>query len=234
MALSNLWYRLFLTAEQAACRNRRLGGDYWQREGKRGGTTPLTGIYAHWCYEWDEMPVDETTPEFECCSCYEGWRFRAVRWLSGKVVNYVLQYKEWRMRKRVDYVNKSVAAGALSINQARALFGFGPLPGKQNGEPYPFSWAENFHRLPILPETQPPPSDETYITQKLGNGKLQQLWINGVEYVPKEQLSGVLILPPGVSFQPIVEVSDSNGVEYVPAPESRAHMATLEIEDDKR
>jgi len=27
------------------------------------------GIYAHFCYEWDEMLIDENDPEFETCSC---------------------------------------------------------------------------------------------------------------------------------------------------------------------
>ncbi len=26
----------------------------------------LTGKHRHWCYEWDELPVDETTPEWPC------------------------------------------------------------------------------------------------------------------------------------------------------------------------
>lgn len=31
----------------------------------------LTGRYAHWCYDWDGLPVDETTAdEFDCCTCY--------------------------------------------------------------------------------------------------------------------------------------------------------------------
>lgn len=33
----------------------------------------LDGEYRHWCFEWDELPVDETTPEFPCecftCQC---------------------------------------------------------------------------------------------------------------------------------------------------------------------
>ena len=30
----------------------------------------LTGKYAHWCYDWDGLPVDETTPEWDGCSCF--------------------------------------------------------------------------------------------------------------------------------------------------------------------
>lgn len=30
----------------------------------------LTGAKAHFCWDWDGLPVDETTPEFECCTCY--------------------------------------------------------------------------------------------------------------------------------------------------------------------
>lgn len=32
----------------------------------------LTGSKAHWCSDWDGLPVDETTPEFECCTCFAG------------------------------------------------------------------------------------------------------------------------------------------------------------------
>jgi hypothetical protein len=30
----------------------------------------LMGDYAHFCADWDELPVDETCEEFECCTCY--------------------------------------------------------------------------------------------------------------------------------------------------------------------
>ncbi len=30
----------------------------------------LTGRFAHWCADWDELPVDETTPEWESCRCF--------------------------------------------------------------------------------------------------------------------------------------------------------------------
>jgi hypothetical protein len=28
-----------------------------------------SGKYAHYCYEWDEMLIDEHDPEFEACNC---------------------------------------------------------------------------------------------------------------------------------------------------------------------
>jgi hypothetical protein len=29
----------------------------------------LLGEYAHWCGDWDDLPIDETMGEFECCTC---------------------------------------------------------------------------------------------------------------------------------------------------------------------
>ena len=29
----------------------------------------LTGVFAHWCADYDELPVDEATPEWPC-TCY--------------------------------------------------------------------------------------------------------------------------------------------------------------------
>ena len=30
----------------------------------------LTGKNAHWCWDWDGMPIDETCKmEMECCTC---------------------------------------------------------------------------------------------------------------------------------------------------------------------
>ena len=31
----------------------------------------LTGKYAHWCLDWDELPVDETCMEWEACTCFD-------------------------------------------------------------------------------------------------------------------------------------------------------------------
>jgi hypothetical protein len=30
----------------------------------------LTGEDGHWCYEWDELPIDETCKEYEYCTCF--------------------------------------------------------------------------------------------------------------------------------------------------------------------
>jgi hypothetical protein len=30
----------------------------------------LNGTYRHWCVDWDGLPIDETSPEFECCYCF--------------------------------------------------------------------------------------------------------------------------------------------------------------------
>lgn len=31
----------------------------------------LTGKKAHWCFDWDELPVDETCEEIAYCHCYD-------------------------------------------------------------------------------------------------------------------------------------------------------------------
>lgn len=30
----------------------------------------LKGKYKHYCYDWDDMAIDETCPEFESCLCF--------------------------------------------------------------------------------------------------------------------------------------------------------------------
>ncbi len=30
----------------------------------------LTGLRSHYCWDWDGMTVDETTPEFDACTCF--------------------------------------------------------------------------------------------------------------------------------------------------------------------
>jgi hypothetical protein len=31
----------------------------------------LAGKFKHFCHEWDGLEIDETCPEFSCCSCFE-------------------------------------------------------------------------------------------------------------------------------------------------------------------
>lgn len=33
----------------------------------------LTGTYLHWCPEWDDLPIDETCPEFPCDCGFQKW-----------------------------------------------------------------------------------------------------------------------------------------------------------------
>ena len=31
----------------------------------------LSGTYAHWCPEWDDLPIDESCMEIISCGCYD-------------------------------------------------------------------------------------------------------------------------------------------------------------------
>lgn len=37
--------------------------------GRAGGSEMRNGLYAHFCYDWDEMLIDENDPEFGVCTC---------------------------------------------------------------------------------------------------------------------------------------------------------------------
>lgn len=39
----------------------------------------LKGPYAHWCDEWDDLPIDATCSEFAACGCYSGSEFEKLR-----------------------------------------------------------------------------------------------------------------------------------------------------------
>ncbi len=30
----------------------------------------LKGTFKHYCPDWDDLPIDETTPEFAACTCF--------------------------------------------------------------------------------------------------------------------------------------------------------------------
>lgn len=34
----------------------------------------LTGEFAHWCVTWNQLPIDESCPEFAICDCDFGPR----------------------------------------------------------------------------------------------------------------------------------------------------------------
>ena len=41
----------------------------FERESVRWRGRVLKGKYAHWCSDWDLLPMDETCPEWPC-NCY--------------------------------------------------------------------------------------------------------------------------------------------------------------------
>ena len=41
----------------------------WIEDCKHHHGKVLTGKYAHWCPEFDYLPIDETVTEFEYCLC---------------------------------------------------------------------------------------------------------------------------------------------------------------------
>jgi hypothetical protein len=48
-----------------------LNHKQWSEDCFRWRGKLLTGVLSHWCYEWDGLPVDETTMEITCCTCWD-------------------------------------------------------------------------------------------------------------------------------------------------------------------
>ncbi len=42
----------------------------WEADCLRERHKVLTGEFAHWCYDWDGLTVDETTEEWQGCTCF--------------------------------------------------------------------------------------------------------------------------------------------------------------------
>ncbi|MBP8283826.1 MAG: hypothetical protein KAX46_07925 [Chromatiaceae bacterium] len=42
----------------------------WRADCIRWRGVVLTGYWAHWCWDWDDLPVDETSLEWDCCGCF--------------------------------------------------------------------------------------------------------------------------------------------------------------------
>lgn len=46
----------------------------WVRESYRWRGVPMLGKHAHWCPDWDFLPIDENSPEWPCPCCEsDGW-----------------------------------------------------------------------------------------------------------------------------------------------------------------
>lgn len=43
----------------------------WEKDCQKYHGRVLTGNYAHYCYDWDSLPIDESLPEWETCICYD-------------------------------------------------------------------------------------------------------------------------------------------------------------------
>lgn len=44
-------------------------GDQWAEDCEHWRGRLLVGVLCHWCADWDDLPVDETTMEIDCCGC---------------------------------------------------------------------------------------------------------------------------------------------------------------------
>jgi hypothetical protein len=66
------------TAERATRDHGRMtmdaesGSPEWQADCLRWRGRVLTGRFGHWCADYDELPVDETCPEWPCDCRIEG------------------------------------------------------------------------------------------------------------------------------------------------------------------
>jgi hypothetical protein len=47
-------------------------GKQWAEDCQKWRGHLLTGVYAHWCSDWDALPVDGHMREWNCCHCFRG------------------------------------------------------------------------------------------------------------------------------------------------------------------
>ncbi len=40
--------------------------ELWREDCLKWRGVILTGKYSHWCFDWDELPIDETCREWPC------------------------------------------------------------------------------------------------------------------------------------------------------------------------
>jgi hypothetical protein len=56
----------------------------WVQDCLKWRSRVLRGEKCHWCYDWDGLPVDETTDEWKTCACYSNKeRAKALKCSSG-------------------------------------------------------------------------------------------------------------------------------------------------------
>lgn len=48
----------------------------WYQDSMRWMGEVLTGAAAHWCTDWDDLPIDETCMEYKCCGCFPNIKAR--------------------------------------------------------------------------------------------------------------------------------------------------------------
>lgn len=60
----------------------------WAHESVYWRGVVLTGVGAHYCFDWDGLPVDETCREWSACSCWPWWHWRA---LIGNVRHFFIR-----------------------------------------------------------------------------------------------------------------------------------------------
>lgn len=52
-------------AKARRCRMARMSAA-WRRDCLTWRGRVLIGVYGHWCVDWDDLPIDETTREWPC------------------------------------------------------------------------------------------------------------------------------------------------------------------------
>lgn len=52
----------------------------WREDMLKWRGRKWAGPDAHWCGDWDDLPVDAFTPEYETCTCQKTWVGRICNW----------------------------------------------------------------------------------------------------------------------------------------------------------
>lgn len=54
----------------------------WEEDCMRWYGKILNGADAHWCHDFDELPIDATCWEYSCCTCGKTTWGRIIHWLT--------------------------------------------------------------------------------------------------------------------------------------------------------